>query len=162
MSIVSNSSALINLARIGRLDILQQLYVEVTIPEAVWHEVVVEGAGQLGADTVKDATWIKTTAVTNKQLVHALRQELDAGEAEAIALAQEIGAELLLMDDHLGRQTAHYLGLRYSGLIGVLIEAKKKGLFSSIKPQIDKLREVAGFRISKELYLRVLQDEGET
>ena len=56
MSIVSNSSALINLARIGRLDILQQLYVEVTIPEAVWHEVVVEGAGQLGADTVKDAT----------------------------------------------------------------------------------------------------------
>jgi predicted nucleic acid-binding protein len=162
MSIVSNSSALINLARIGRLNILQQLYVEVTIPEAVWHEVVVKGAGQLGADTVKDATWIKTTAVTNKQLVHALRQELDAGEAEAITLAQEIGAELLLMDYHLGRQTAHYLGLRYSGLIGVLIEAKKKGLFSSIKPQIDKLREVAGFRISKELYLRVLQDEGET
>ena len=161
MSIVSNSSALINLARIGILDILQQLYVEITIPEAVWHEVVVEGAGQLGADTVKDATWIKTTAVTNKQLVHALRQELDAGEAEAIALAQEIGAELLLMDDHLGRQTAHYLGLRYSGLIGVLIEAKKKGLFRSIKPQIDKLREVAGFRISKELYLRVLKDEGE-
>lgn len=162
MSIVSNSSALINLARIGRLDILQQIYVEVTIPEAVWHEVVVEGAGQLGADTVKDAAWIRTGAVTNKELVRALRQELDAGEAEAIALAQEIGAELLLMDDHLGRQTAHHLGLRYTGLIGVLIEAKKKGILSSVKPQIDKLREVAGFRISEELYLRVLQDEGET
>ncbi len=162
MNIVSNSSALINLARIGRLDILQQLYVEVTIPRAVWHEVVVEGAGRLGADTVKDATWIKTIAVTNKELVRALQQELDAGEAEAIALAQEIGAELLLMDDHLGRQTAHHLGLRYTGLIGVLIEAKKKGLLNSVKPQIDKLREVAGFRISEELYLHVLQDEGET
>lgn len=162
MSAVSNSSALINLARIGRLDILQQLYVEVTIPGAVWHEVVIEGAGQQGADTVKDATWIKTSAVTNKELVRALQQELDAGEAEAIALALEIGAKLLLMDDHLGRQTARHLGLRYTGLIGVLIEAKKKGLFSSVKPQIDKLREVAGFRISEELYLRVLQDEGET
>lgn len=79
MSIVSDSSALINLARIGRLDLLQQLYREVTIPEAVWHEVVVEGAGQVGADIVKDATWIKTRAVTNKDLVRALRQELDAG-----------------------------------------------------------------------------------
>ena len=162
MSIVSNSSVLINLARIGRLDLLQQLYVEVTIAGAVWHEVVVEGAGQVGVDIVKDATWIKTIAVTNKELVRALQQELDAGEAEAIALAQEIGAGLLLMDEHLGRQTARHLGLRYIGLIGVLIEAKRKGLLSSIKPQLDKLREVAGFRINEELYLRVLQDEGET
>jgi len=83
------------------------------------------------------------------------------GEAEAIALSQEIGAELLLMDDHLGRQTARHLGLRYTGLIGVLIEAKRKGLISSVKPQIEKLRDVAGFRISEELYRRVLQDEGE-
>jgi len=161
VSIVSDSSALINLARIGRLDLLQQLYREVTIPEAVWHEVVFEGAGQVGADIVKDATWIKTRAVTNKDLVRALRQELDAGEAEAIALAQETEAELLLMDDHLGRQTARHLGLRYTGLIGVLIEAKRKGLISSVKPTIEKLRNVAGFRISEALYLRVLQDEGE-
>lgn len=74
MSIVSNSSALINLAHIGRLYLLQQLYREVTIPGAVWHEVVVEGAGQVGADIVKDATWIKTIAVTNKDLVRALQQ----------------------------------------------------------------------------------------
>ena len=161
MSIVSDCSALINLARIGRLELLQQIYREVTVPEAVWHEVVVEGAGKVGADIVKDAIWIKTSAVTNKDLVRALRQELDAGEAEAIALSQEIGAELLLMDDHLGRQTARHLGLRYTGLIGVLIEAKKKGLISSVKPQIEKLRDVAGFRINEALYLRVLQDEGE-
>ena len=161
MSIVSDSSALINLARIGGLDLLQQLYKVITIPEAVWHEVVVSGAGQPGSDIVKDATWIKTRAVTNKDLVRALQQELDAGEAEAIALAQEIGAELLLMDDHLGRQTARYLGLHYTGLIGVLIEAKGKGLISSVKPEIEKLRDIAGFRISDTLYHRVLYDEGE-
>ena len=74
MSIVSNSSALINLALIGRLELLRELYTELTIPEAVWHEVVVEGAGQAGADTVKDATWIKTIAVTNKELVRALQE----------------------------------------------------------------------------------------
>jgi len=162
VSIVSNSSVLINLALIGRLELLRELYTELTIPEAVWHEVVVEGAGQAGADTVKDATWIKTIAVTNKELVRALQEELDAGEAEAIALAQEIGAELLIMDDHMGRQTAHHLGLRYSGLIGVLIESKHKGLINSVKPLLDKLREVAGFRVSQALYLRVLQDEGES
>ena len=161
MSIVSNASALINLARIGKLDLLHQLYGELVIPEAVWKEVVIEGAGQPGADEVKVACWIKMHPVTNRQLVHALRQDLDAGEAEAIALALEIEAELLLMDERLGRETAHHFGLRYMGLIGALIEAKHKGLVRSIKPYLDALRDIAGFRISDILYLRILQDEGE-
>lgn len=111
MSIVSNASPLINLARIGKLDLLHQLYGELIVPEAVWQEVVVEGSGHPGADEVKTAPWIKMRAVTNRPLVQALRQDLDAGEAEAIALALEVGAELLLMDEHLGRETARHLGL---------------------------------------------------
>lgn len=161
MSIVSNASPLINLARIGRLDLLRQLYGELSIPEAVWHEVVVQGTGQPGADEVKAATWIKRQAVTNQALVRALQQELDAGEAEAIALALEVEAELLLMDEHLGRETARHLGLRYTGLIGVLIEARRKGLIGAVKPLLDALRDIAGFRVSDALYERVLQDEGE-
>jgi len=160
MNIVSNASALINLARIEQLDLLRQLYGELIIPEAVWHEVVVEGAGQPGADEVRTARWIKTQIVTNRQLVLALQQELDAGESEAIALTLEIDAELLLMDERIGRETASYLGLRYTGLIGVLIEAKRKELISTIKSYLLALRK-AGFRISNELYTRVLQDEGE-
>ncbi len=160
MSVVSNASALINLARIGKLDLLRELYGQLIIPQAVWQEVVVEGAGQPGADEVKSATWIKTQAAMNRQLVHALQQDLDAGEAEAIALALEIEAELLLMDERLGRETARHLGLRYIGLIGVLIEAKHKGLIRAIKPHLDALRDVAGFRVKDALYLRVLQDEG--
>ena len=128
MSIVSNSSPLINLSRIGRLELLHHLYSELTIPRAVWREVVVEGAGKAGADAVKSASWIKNKTVSNKQLVRALQQELDPGESEAIALAVEIGAEFLLMDDHLGRESARHFGLRYTGLIGVLIEAKLKAL----------------------------------
>ncbi len=161
MSIVSNASPLINLARIGKLDLLRQLYGELVIPEAVWHEVVVKGVGQPGVDEIKAASWIKTQQVANRQLVQALRQELDAGEAEAIALTIETKAELLLMDERLGRETARHLGLRYTGLIGVLIEAKHKGLISKVKPHLDALRDMAGFRVSDALYMRVLQDEGE-
>jgi predicted nucleic acid-binding protein len=69
---------------------------------------------------------------TNRQLLRVLQQELDAGEAEAIALTLEIEAKLLLMDERVGRETARHLGLRYTGLIGVLIEAKHKGLLSPI------------------------------
>jgi len=162
VSVVSNASPLINLARIGKLDLLHDLYGELTIPEAVWREVVVEGAGQPGADEVKGATWIKRHAVANRQLVHALQQELDAGEAEAIVLASEMPAELLLMDERLGRETARHLGLRYTGLIGVLVEARRKGLISAVKPHLDALRDAAGFRVSDVLCTRVRQDEGET
>ena len=161
MSIVSNASPLINLARIGKLDLLHRLYGKLIIPEAVWHEVVVEGAGLPGAEEVKTSCWIKTQTVSNKQLVHALQEDLAAGEAEAIALALEVEAELLLMDEHRGRETAHHLGLRYTGLIGVLIEAKGKGLIHSVKDYLDRLRQVAGFRVSDSLYVRVLQDENE-
>ena len=160
MSVVSNASPLINLARIGKLGLLRQLYGELVIPEAVRHEVIVEGVGQPGAREVEVAAWIETRAVTNRHLVRALQQELDAGEAEAIALALEMGAELLLMDERVGRESARHLSVRYTGLIGVLVEAKHKGLISAVKPHLDTLRDAAGFRVSNALYMRVLQDEG--
>lgn len=87
--IVSNASPLINLARIGHLTLLQAVYGELVIPQAVWEEVVVAGAGQPGAEEVRRADWIRVCPVTDHHLVNALRQDLDAGEAEAIALAAE-------------------------------------------------------------------------
>lgn len=158
MSMVSNASPLVNLARIGQLGLLRQLYGQLTIPEAVWHEVVVQGAGQPGAEEVRGAAWIETRRVADRQLVRTLQQELDAGEAEAIALGLEIGAELLLMDERLGRETAHHLGLRYTGVIGVLIEAEHKGLIPSVKVHLDRLRDMAKFRVSDALYARIVQD----
>jgi predicted nucleic acid-binding protein len=161
MSVVSDSSPLINLARIGRLDLFPQLYDKLVVPEAVWREVVVEGVGQSGAKEIEAASWIQVRPAANRELVQALRQELDAGEAEAIALALQVGAELLLIDEHLGREIALYMGVRCIGLIGVLVEAKRKGLISGVRPLMDALRDVAGFWVDKVLYRRVLQDEGE-
>ena len=149
MKVVSNTSSLINLDWIGRLELLHELYGTIQIPEAVWHEIVVQGAGQPGAKEVSHASWIKTCPVDNKLLVLALHQELDAGEAEAIALAMEQKAELLLMDERLGRETARYFGVNYTGVIGVLIEAKQRGgLIGSIKEQLDSLRTMAGFHVN--------------
>jgi hypothetical protein len=161
MIVVSDASALINLARIGELGLLPQLYGEIVIPQAVWQEVVVEGAGQPGADAVGKASWISAKEVTNEHLVRALRQDLDAGEAEAIALALELEAHLLIMDERLGRQTAGHLGVRYLGLIGVLIAAKRASLIVAVRPRLDALRDKAGFRVSDALYRRILRDQGE-
>ena len=161
MKIVSNASPLINLARIGKVDLLHQLYGKLFIPEAVWREVVVDGAGQPGADEVEKAAWIEKREVVNTQLVQALLQELDAGESEAIALALEEEADWLLMDDHLGRETAHHFKLRCIGLVGVLLVAKHKGLILAIKPHLNALRDLAGFHLRDSIYNRILKDENE-
>jgi predicted nucleic acid-binding protein len=161
MTVVSNASPLINLARIGQLELLPTLYDKICIPEAVWQEVVVAGQGLPGAEVVATAAWITRYTVTNSTLVAALRQDLDAGEAEAIALALELQAELLLMDETLGRETARHLGQRFIGIIGVLIEAHHKGLINALKPYLDALRNQAGFRVRDALYTRVLRDAGE-
>lgn len=161
MKVVSNASPLVNLARIGQLTLLPQLFGQVLIPEAVWREVVEDGSGQPGADEIRIAAWIKRMAVSNRQLVYSLRQDLDPGEAEAIALAVEIDADWLLMDERLGRETAAYFGLRYVGLIGILAEAKQRDMLQELRPLLHQLRDVAGFWISSALYNQVLHDAGE-
>jgi len=102
----------------------------------------------------------KTEKGSNHLLVKALRRELDAGEAEAIALAIEVNAELLLMDDKIGRRIAQFLNVPCIGTVGVLLEAKAKGLVPAIKPILDALRNL-GFYLSDELYKRILEDAGE-
>ena len=161
MIVVSDTSVLINLAWLDRLPLLNKLYGDLLIPSAVWHEVVERRAGKPGADDVKVADWIEVREVVNTALVRALRQDLDAGEAEAIALAVEMDADLLLMDERLGRATAQHFGLRYIGLIGVLMMARQRKLITEIKPDLDRLRQVAGFYISESLYKRVLKDVAE-
>lgn len=100
-------------------------------------------------------------ACENKRLVDDLFVELDAGESEAIALALELGADFLLMDEKLGRAAAQNAGLTTIGILGVAIAAKRKGLLSDVAPVIRELRELASFWISPELEARVLCDAGE-
>lgn len=150
-----------NLARIEALPLLPTLYDRMVLPEAVWREVVVEGEGQSGARTVRTAAWIERRTVGNRDLVRAFRQDLDAGEAEAIALAVETEGALLLMDERQGRETASHFDVPHVGVVGVLIEAKANEHINAVRPHLDRLREKAGFWISERLYQRVLRDEGE-
>ncbi len=161
MKVVSNSSPLINLSRIGRIDLLCSMYGTLLVPNAVWNEVVIEGQGLPGAETIKSCSWVVKKEIKNFPLVHTLRQDLDAGEAEAITLALEVKADFLLMDERLGRDTAQHLGIRCLGLVGVLIEAKNRGLIDKVKPIIVALRDLAGFRISQNLFERVISDTDE-
>jgi len=161
VKVVSNASPLINLARIGQLALLPRLFGRLLLPQAVWQEVVEDGRGQPGAEEIRRAVWIERAAVSNQPLIHSLRQDLDAGEAEAIALAIEIQADWLLMDERLGRETAQYFGLRYVGLVGILSAAKQRGDLKALRPLLDRLRDVAGFRVSSALYQQVLRDAGE-
>ncbi len=89
MRVVSNSSPLVNLSRVAQLDLLQQLYGIVLIPEAVYHEVVVQGRGMPGASAVAGAEWIAVRAVKDHYRSRILSHDLDLGEAECIALAIE-------------------------------------------------------------------------
>jgi len=155
--VVSDTSAIINLAAVGQLDLLRQLYGKIAIPQAVYHEIAVVGAGQPGATEAQTLEWIETREVTNDALVTALQVELDVGEAEAIALAVELKADILLLDERCGRAVASRLGLRCIGLLSVLIEAKDRGLIPAMKPILNNLIAKAGFWISDRLYARVLQ-----
>jgi predicted nucleic acid-binding protein len=161
MNVVSNTSPIINLAAIDQLGLLKQLYGAVTIPQAVYNEVCIRGSGLPGAAEVMAGDWIQTRIVANAALVATLTADLDKGEAEAIALAVEIGSDLLLLDERRGRLIASRLGLRCLGLLGLLIQAKRSGAVSAVKPLVDELRARAGFWVSAELYDRVLYEAGE-
>nr|WP_254151202.1 DUF3368 domain-containing protein [Candidatus Chloroploca mongolica] len=119
------------------------------------------GAGKLGADLVREAAWITVRAVEQTNLVRQLHRHLDAGEAESIVLAQEQGAQLLLIDEQQGRRIAAQYGLVYTGLLGVLVAAKRQGILGAVTPLLDALRYEAGFWISQPLYDRIIDEVGE-
>lgn len=160
MIVVSDSSPLISLAAVGRFDLLRQLYATISIPASV-HEEVTRAVGLAGAAELANADWISRRPIGNDFLARALDGELDRGEAEAIALAVEFRADLLLMDERRGRAVAARFGLNVVGVLGMLIEAKSKALLDKVEPILSDLHRKAGFRISSELYRRVLEVAGE-
>ena len=161
MSIVSDASPIISLAWIGQLHLLHRLFGEIVVPQAVWYEIVVKGADKPGMAEVKNAKWITKKTVNTKPLALILQHELDPGESEAIALALEENAKLILMDERLGRKFAQHLGLKFTGVVGILIACKHKKLIGEVKLFLDQLRDVAGFHISDALYSKILREERE-
>lgn len=151
---VSNTSPLTNLAAIGQFDLLRELYGPLLVAEAVWAELNAGGQAWPGRVEVAAADWIERRAVVNRPLVMALRERLDPGEAETIALAVECRPPLVLMDEREGRRTAQRFGLKTVGVVGVLLEAKARGLIAEVGLPLERLRREAGFYLSD----RVIRD----
>ena len=160
MNVVCDASTLIALARIGQLDILIRVGARVMIPRVVYEEVVVKGVGKPGADEIRDASWIETHEVADRDVVARFRAILDAGESEAIALAKEVEADLIILDDEEARNTALAEGLRVVGLLAFLILAKERGMISHVRPLLDTLRR-QGFFIGDDLYHHILRQAGQ-
>lgn len=161
MIVISNTSPIINLAAIEHLELLRGLYGTITIPQAVFTEIVIDGAGRVGAKEVQTSPWFELREVIGSTHSDLLRLDIDKGEAEAITLALELEADLLLMDERKGRIAADLLGLQTLGLLGLLVDAKQQGFITLVKPLLDDLIEKASFWVSRPLYERVLQAVGE-
>lgn len=157
MIVVSDTSPINNLAAINQLDLLRQLYGTVVIPKAVYQELTDPEFPVAGATEARTFDWIQICQVNNYAVVDALHNELDIGEAEALGLALELEAEQVLVDERRGRMVAARLNLRYTGVLGILVEAKSQRLISAVKPLLDALINQAGFWVAEPLYNRVLQ-----
>jgi predicted nucleic acid-binding protein len=146
---VANSSCLIGLELIGRLDLLQRLYGTVTLPAAV----VTECGFRL-------PQWFQIQTIQNQGMFRSLRLELGSGESEAIVLAAELAAARLILDDKKARRIAQQLGLPVTGTLAVLLRAKERGLLSSVREVLDDLTHTQ-FRISDALVQETLRRAGE-
>ena len=159
---MANSSVLIALGSLGRLDLLERRFPEgIVVPAAFWHEVVETGAGRAGAVAVASAKWITVEAVRDESRVQEFFRDLDLGESEALALAMEKSAAIVLLDEKDARQMATQLGLAPLGTVGMLIWACRSGLIGSLREQLDALRRQGKFRISQTLYAAALRAVGE-
>jgi predicted nucleic acid-binding protein len=156
--VISDTSAITNLAAIHNLQLLLQLYSQVMIPEAVYRELADIEPPVPGTLEVQRASWLEVREIVNREVVERLQDEvrLDSGESEAIAVALELNADMLLIDERRGRAKADRLGVRITGLLGILVEAKQKNLIVAVKPLIDELIAKSEFRVSSALYSQIL------
>ena len=156
MTVVTDAGPLIALARIKQLPLLPVLYGEVIMPTAVCEEEFEADERREGAAVLQEAEWLQTRSVMDRTAVALLRERLDAGESEAIVLALQIEADIVLMDEARGRRVAAARGLPLTGTLGTLILAREKGLVDRVAPHLDRLRK-EGFYMSETLYEKVLK-----
>ena len=141
---------------VGKLELLRDLYGTVVIPPMVAQELKYNG---FNPEAIQ---WMVVEAPQNHEAVQALYQLLDPGESEAIVLAQELPADLLLIDERRGWRIASGGKLISStGLLGVLAEAKKKGLIKLCRPVLDDMKQQAGFWVGEKLRAKYLAALGE-
>ncbi len=157
--IIADAGPIIGFARIGRLDLLRQVVGELVIPDAVYEELVSRGRQRPGAAEVERGGWIQSKPVTDQAAVAQLPVALHAGEREAIVLAQELNAQLLI-DEQRGQNIATMRRLEVIGALRVLAEAKQLGVIDRARPLVNALL-AAGYWIDEALLPPFFQEIGE-
>jgi hypothetical protein len=161
MIVVADTSVILNLCRVQHERLLQQLFQRVLIPVKVASEFERLAKWQARFTGLLLPDWISVLADPQSLPPRIVQANLDAGESAAIALCLNEKADVLLIDEALGRRVAEELGLRTVGILGVLVQSRKRQLISSIKVVLDRLEKEAGFWISPGLRATVLQAVGE-
>jgi len=163
MLAVSNTSPISNLASIGRLELLKSQFSALWIPDAVAAELAVHPdpiARAMIQTGIRDQ-WVRIATPSDSSLLRLMLLQLHRGEAEAIALATELKAEVLLMDEQEGRRLASKTGLAVTGVLGVLLRAKRGGEIAAVKQEMGLLRSKANFFVSSALEMKILAAAGE-
>lgn len=163
MLVVSNTSPLSNLAIIGRLGLLKDRYGSLTIPSMVKTELAAldHEAGRRDLEVAFDEGWIAVTALPESLDLSPYLERADPGECEAIALAEVLGADKILLDDREGRELARERNLKVSGVLGELLHAKEVSRIASVREEMDRLQSEARFFIREDLKALILSSAGE-
>jgi uncharacterized protein len=163
MPVISNTSPLLNLAIIDHLFLLPQQFGQIYIPVAVFTELKISEdlPGSSALATAINDGWLVTQPVKNSALVNLLRRDLHQGESEAIALAIELVADKILLDEKEARQAARALDLNITGILGILLRGWHEGTIPSIKIVVERLQQEANFWIAPTLLTQILEESGE-
>jgi predicted nucleic acid-binding protein len=160
---VSDSSPLLYFAALGDLHFLPALFGPITIPQAVWQELVIDGLGKPGSLEVERARadWLTVRVVPNREAVAELTaKQLQLGESEAIVLANELKERIVLMDDELAVREARSRAFLVLRTPAIYAAAKQHGWIERLQPKLDRLR-ATGFRLREAHYQMILRDAKE-
>ncbi len=157
--VVVNTTPIVALSLVGHLPLLARLYARVVIPLAVQAEVFAGGSRGIGVQELQDAHWIQRMPLYDPRRADLLT-DLDRGEAEVLALAQELPADLVILDERLARRHARHLGLPLTGTLGVLLRAKQAQYIPALRPLITAIRQ-GGIWLSDPLVAEALRLAGE-
>jgi len=156
LKVVADSSPIISCARAGKLHLIKDVYSKIIIPPAVYREIVIDGLGKPGDNELKDSIsiWVEVKEPSCKDIIAILNHDLGEGESEAIALANELDAYLLI-DEIKAMNEAKRRGISILSTLIMLLEAKKLGLILSVKSELSELI-ASGFRCSAALHEKIL------
>ena len=157
--VIVNSTPMIILSKIGLIDVLHTLFVEIIIPQAVYDEITFKSDDACRA--VKGNDWIKVANISATADRSMYKSKLHDGEVEVMILAQEENGDVLvIIDDNTAKKTAKYLGLKVTGTLGILLIAKRRGHIDSVKSVIDLMKR-HGFFVSERIEAMALKAAGE-